>query len=193
MCPRTYRGMRSKVTYSLTHGPTHSLTHSLTYLLTYSLTHSLTNAVNRIEARTVDRNKELRKRQGLSREEILRKSVFGQLLTAISQFDDKKLRRKYTHILDGGQSRMFYVKLVGESAQDSGGPYRTVFLDAIGDEAINTLELLKCVPDRVDKTVFNNQLLTTASHSFYRDLFIHLGNHILTQLLTQSPTHSPTH
>jgi len=140
--------------------------------------------VNRIEAKTVDRNKELRNRQGLTKEEILRKSVFGQLLSAVSQYDDRKLRRQYTHLLDGGQSRVFYVKLIGEAAEDNGGPYRTVFLDAIGDEAINTLELLKCVPDRVDKTIFNSHLLASSSHTFYRDLFTHLGRLFLYYLLT---------
>ena len=63
----------------------------------------------------------------------LRTSITGQLMEALSQLSDSSLRRSYIGKGHGGQARAFLVKLLGEGADDYGGPYRALF-ESVADE-----------------------------------------------------------
>lgn len=95
-------------------------------------------SINRIEARNARRIK-----SSLGFQQRLRSSVLGQLMDAMKGWDDRSLRRAFVHAQDAGQSRAFFVKLVGEGGDDNGGPYRAVFMDAIGEEAVDLLGLVR--------------------------------------------------
>jgi hypothetical protein len=94
--------------------------------------------INRIEARNARRIK-----ASLGFQERLRSSVLGQLMDGLRNLEDKSLRRAFVHTQDAGQSRAFFVKLVGEGGDDNGGPYRAVFMDAIGEEVVDLLGLVR--------------------------------------------------
>ena len=63
----------------------------------------------------------------------LRTSITGQLMEAVSNLSDTALRRSYVGKGHGGQPRAFLVKLLGEGADDYGGPYRALF-ESVADE-----------------------------------------------------------
>ena len=130
--------------------------------------------LNRMEAHLAREMKE-----SLSFNEKLQKSLFGQMLCAISDWDDSVLRRGFVHMQDAGQPRSFYVKFTGEGVDDHGGPYRAVFETAVGEEAEGLLEVLvPCANARV-RTGENRDQALLNPH-FIRDpsklsLFVHLG------------------
>ncbi len=66
-------------------------------------------------------------------EHRLRTSITGQLMEGISHMSDSSLRRSYVGKGHGGQARAFLVKLIGEGADDYGGPYRALF-ESVADE-----------------------------------------------------------
>ena len=98
--------------------------------------------LNRLEATAA---KELK--ESLQFNERLEKSLFGQLLTRIGEWDVKSLRKSYVQVGDAGQRRAFFVKFVGEGVDDHGGPYRAAFESAIGDEPQNLLDMLVPCPN----------------------------------------------
>lgn len=113
--------------------------------------------LNRMDATAAKEIKE-----SLSFSDRLRKSLFGQLLSRIGEWDTKKLRKSFVSIGDAGQRRAFFVKFEGEGVDDHGGPYRAAFETAIGDEAENLLSLLvpcsnsgENIGENRDQTVFN--------------------------------------
>lgn len=85
--------------------------------------------LNRMQA-----HQALQSAESLSFDDKLRMSLFGQLLEAISGWDDRQLRRSFVHMQDAGQPRAFYVKFTGEGVDDHGGPYRAAFQTAVGEE-----------------------------------------------------------
>jgi len=95
-------------------------------------------SINRIEATNLRSNPSL---DSLPFDSRLSKSIFGQLLNATRHWEDRGLRRSYVHVQDAGQARTFFVKLIGEGADDQGGPYRAVFQTAIAEEASELLHL----------------------------------------------------
>ncbi|KDO22743.1 hypothetical protein SPRG_21096 [Saprolegnia parasitica CBS 223.65] len=85
------------------------------------------------------------------------KTIFGQLATAMTNWDASSLRRAYTDELqDAGQPRAFYVKCLGEGVDDHGGPYRAVFQTAGWEEPIGpVLRLLEPCPNAVQASGAN--------------------------------------
>lgn len=97
--------------------------------------------------------------------ELLKMTVFGQLLEKLSPVDDRSLRRSYVFMLDAGQQRCFFVKMVGEGADDHGGPYRAVFQTALGEEIDQILRLLVPCGNAVNETGGNrDRMVFNASH-----------------------------
>jgi hypothetical protein len=130
--------------------------------------------LNRMEAHSARDMKE-----SLSFNEKLSKSLFGQLLSVLSDWDDSYLRRGFVHMQDAGQPRAFYVKFTGEGVDDHGGPYRAVFETAVGEEAESLLEILSpCANARIrtgenrDQAVLNPQFLRDPQKMA---LYSHLG------------------
>ena len=83
----------------------------------------------------------LQSAESLSFDDKFRMSLFGQLYDALGNMDDRSLRRSFVHMQDAGQPRAFYVKFTGEGVDDHGGPYRTVFQTAVGEEPQGTSNL----------------------------------------------------
>lgn len=130
--------------------------------------------LNRMEAHFAREMKE-----SLSFNEKLSKSLFGQLLTVLTDWDESYLRRGFVHMQDAGQPRAFYVKFTGEGVDDHGGPYRAVFETAVGEEAEGLLEILSpCANARIrtgenrDQAVLNPQFLRDPQKLA---LYSHLG------------------
>ncbi|OQR94707.1 HECT E3 ubiquitin ligase [Achlya hypogyna] len=80
------------------------------------------------------------------------KTIFGQLMAAMTNWDAATLRRAYTDELqDAGQPRAFYVKCLGEGVDDHGGPYRAVFQTAGWEEPIGpSLQLFVPCPNALN-------------------------------------------
>lgn len=98
--------------------------------------------VNRVKARSVAVEGE-----ALGFGDKLRASLFGQLNEAMSDWEDRDLRRSFVHMQDAGQARAFYVRFKGEGVDDHGGPYRAVFQTAMGEEPSGLLSLLTPCPN----------------------------------------------
>ena len=71
----------------------------------------------------------------------LRRSIFGQLFTAMHAWPDSSLRRSYVGINHDGQKRAFAVALLGEGADDNGGPYRAIFENVVRELQTDSLPL----------------------------------------------------
>jgi hypothetical protein len=118
-------------------------------------------------------------KESLSFPDRLSKSLFGQLLSIVGDWDETSLRRSFVHMQDAGQPRAFFVKFTGEGVDDHGGPYRAVFETSIGEEAESLLDLLApCSNAKIrtgenrDQSVFNSQYLQeTQKHPLY----LHFG------------------
>ena len=80
------------------------------------------------------------RKNSLSFEDRLEKSIFGQLLGAFRSMDNRSLRRSYVHMQDAGQRRSFFVKFT-EGVDDHGGPYRAAFETALGEESLELMDL----------------------------------------------------
>ena len=91
-------------------------------------------------------------------EERLGKSVIGQMLGQMKNWPSNVFRRKYVGRGHGGQSRCFKVKLVGEGANDYGGPYRQVFDDV--SRELELIGLLKPTPNNKNSVGEGQELLT---------------------------------
>lgn len=136
-------------------------------------------AINRLEPKTLQRSSD-----NIPYAERLSKSVLGQMMSKTAQLDDRALRRAYEDTMDDGQSniihstlqfnrslaRAFFVKLIGEGADDHGGPYRAIFQTAIGEEAERLLDLIVPCPnaqnevgENRDKLVFNSSFSSDLS------------------------------
>jgi hypothetical protein len=141
-------------------------------------------SVNRLEAKALQRADE-----SVSFSEKLGKSVLGQLMKKLEPLDNRALRRAYEDTMDDGQSknmqllvshvyhfmflivaRAFFVKLIGEGADDHGGPYRAIFQTAISEETEKLLGLfVPCanarheVGEGRDRLVFNAAFSTDSA------------------------------
>ncbi|EQC29902.1 hypothetical protein SDRG_12446 [Saprolegnia diclina VS20] len=95
--------------------------------------------------------------QALEPHGVYDKTIFGQLATAMTNWDASSLRRAYTDELqDAGQPRAFYVKCLGEGVDDHGGPYRAVFQTAGWEEPIGpVLRLFEPCPNAVQASGAN--------------------------------------
>ncbi|CAM9610086.1 unnamed protein product, partial [Ectocarpus sp. 4 AP-2014] len=98
--------------------------------------------VNRVKARSMAVEAD-----ALNFGDKLRASLLGQLNEAMSDWDDRDLRRSFVHMQDAGQPRAFYVRFKGEGVDDHGGPYRAVFQTAMGEEPSGLLGLLTPCPN----------------------------------------------
>lgn len=130
--------------------------------------------LNRMEAQMAKQM-----RESLPFSDCLSKSLFGQLYSAIGDWDDSSLRRSFVHMQDAGQPRAFFVKFTGEGVDDHGGPYRAVFETALGEEAEGLLELFTpCSNAKIrtgenrDQSVFNSEYLKQPQK---HPLYIHFG------------------
>jgi hypothetical protein len=130
--------------------------------------------LNRMEAQMAKQM-----RESLSFSDRFSKSLFGQLFSAIGDWDETALRRSFVHMQDAGQPRAFFVKFTGEGVDDHGGPYRAVFETSIGEEAEGMLDLFTPssnakirTGENRDQSVFNAAYLREIQkHPF----FIHFG------------------
>ncbi|CAM9978277.1 unnamed protein product [Ectocarpus fasciculatus] len=98
--------------------------------------------VNRVKARSMAVEAD-----ALNFGDKLRASLLGQLNEAMSDWEDRDLRRSFVHMQDAGQPRAFYVRFKGEGVDDHGGPYRAVFQTAMGEEPSGLLGLLTPCPN----------------------------------------------
>jgi HECT-domain (ubiquitin-transferase)/Concanavalin A-like lectin/glucanases superfamily/SPRY domain len=71
-------------------------------------------------------------------------SMFVQSFAALGSGsgDSRALRHEFVGLLDNNQKRCFRVELVGEGADDNGGPYREVFSQYVEELQSNVLPLL---------------------------------------------------
>jgi hypothetical protein len=72
-------------------------------------------SINRLEARNAESIIDESSVDRFSFENKLKMSVFGQLIEGIKQWDDRSLRRSFTHMQDAGQARAFFVKFTGKA------------------------------------------------------------------------------
>jgi len=115
--------------------------------------------VNRMQAR----HKLTEASDGMSPQELLPHSLFGQLKHQLSRMEERSFRRGFVHMQDAGQPRAFYVKFTGEGVDDHGGPYRAVFHTALAEEAQGPLELFIPCPNAQYKSGSNQDQMVLNS------------------------------
>lgn len=80
---------------------------------------------------------------GVPQADLVSLSILSQLIKAMECLPLSSFRRDFSHAEDAGQSRCFFVRLVGEGVYDSGGPYREILNTCLSTESMSVFGMTK--------------------------------------------------
>lgn len=80
---------------------------------------------------------------GVPQADLVSLSILSQLIKAMECLPLSNFRRDFSHAEDAGQSRCFFVRLVGEGVYDSGGPYREILNTCLSTESMSVFGMTK--------------------------------------------------